>query len=226
MSREDHRRYDALLEKVRQMERSITKKDHSTLDPGWFLAAVMALGLFVLAQKVGRGVTAVVLITMVAMLVGPIWKLGLVRHATTRGRKIVRFTGVMLVALALVSLFGAYVWPPIKRHTLTAKELASFDNALKTQKGDDIEIRLACPPNDEKGCTYAGQFIRPIGDSGWKVQAYVDRLMLTKPLDGIMIYRRGGNRDYTLKHYDAGGFFNSNEPHLLAMQKGLPINSD
>jgi hypothetical protein len=45
--------------------------------------------------------------------------------------------------------------------------------------------------------------------------------MLTKPLDGIMIYRRGGNRDYALQHYDAGGYFNINEPHLLAMQKAF-----
>ena len=38
-----------------------------------------------------------------------------------------------------------------------------------------------------------------------------------------MIYRRGGNRDYTLQHYDAGGYFNSNEPHLLAMQKAFQL---
>ena len=82
-------------------------------------------------------------------------------------------------------------------------------------------MQIACPPDDERACTYAGQFINLVGDSGWKVQSYVTRLTLTRALDGIMIYRRGGNRDYFLHHYNAGGYFNINEPHLLAIQKAF-----
>lgn len=128
---------------------------------------------------------------------------------------------ILLGLVVIVSAVGAYKWPPVKRHALSQKERTSFENALKPQKGSDLEVQMACSPNDERLCTYAEQFIRPIGDSGWKVQAFVSRLMLTKPLDGIMIYRRGGNRDYILQHYDAGGYFNISEPHLLAMQKAF-----
>jgi hypothetical protein len=219
MSREDHRRYDALLEKVRQLEQAIPKK--TSLDPGWFLAAVMALALLLLAPKVGREVTAVVLILMIALLIHPIWKLNVVQRAPSISAKCKRFGIIMLPTVVLVASFGAYVWPPIKRHLLTAKERTRFEEVLKQQNGADLEVQFACPPDDEKACTYAGQFIRPVGDSGWKVQAYVTRVTLTKPLDGIMIYRRGGNRDYALQHYDAGGYFENNEPHLLAMQKAF-----
>jgi hypothetical protein len=221
MSREDHRRYDALLEKVRQLEQAIPKKKSSSLDPGWYLAAVMALALFLLAPKVGRDVTSVVLIFIFILLVHPIWKLNFVQRPTSNSQKVRRFGIVMLPTIILAASFGAYVWPPVKRHLLTVRERTGFEAVLKQQNGGDLEVQFACPPNDEKACTYAGQFIRPVGDSGWKVQAFVTRLTLTKPLDGIMIYRRGGNRDYTLQYYDAGGYFNINEPHLLAMQKAF-----
>jgi len=189
----------------------------------WFWAAFMALGLFLAAPKIGRGLTAIVLVAMFGCVVHPIWQLPFIRKTNHVSVKVSSFTGFLLVAAALIGGFGFYVWPPIKRHTLTATERESFENALKPQKGDDLEIQIACSPNDERACTYAGQFIRPVGDSGWKVQAYVSRLILTKPLDGIMIYRRGGNRDYSLQHYDAGGYFNINEPHLLTMQKAFQL---
>jgi len=187
----------------------------------WFLSAFMALGLFLAAPKLGRDVTFIVLIAMLGCLIHPISQLRMVRKAKSKRIKTAWFVGSLALAAILVTAFGISVWPPIKRHLLTAEERASFENALKPQKGDDLEIQIACPPNDERGCIYAGQFIRPVGDSGWKVQAYVSRLTLTKPFDGIMIYRRGGNRDYSLQHYDAGGYFNINEPHLLAMQKAF-----
>jgi len=215
-------RREEARELAKEILRSEKKKPSATrLDVGWFLAAFMALGLLLIAPKIGRGITAVVLIAMASSLVRPSWQFGFVQGAPSKAKRNWRFAGIMLIAVVSVALFGVYVWPAIKRHTLTAQERALFENALKLQKGDDLEIKLACSPNDERACTYAGQFINLIGDSGWKVQAYVDRLMLTRPLDGIMIYRQGGNRDYSLQHYNAGGYFNSNEPHLLAMQKAF-----
>jgi hypothetical protein len=191
------------------------------LGKGWFLATFMALALRLIAPKIGRDITAGVLVAMASCLVQPIWHLGIVQHASPHSIRVRRFTGILFIALVSIGLFGIYVWPPIKRHTLTAKERVLFENALKPQKGDDLEIQFACPPNDERTCTYAGQFINLVGDSGWKVRSYVDRLTLTRPLDGIMIYRRGGNRDYLLQHYNAGGYFNISEPHLLAIQKAF-----
>lgn len=213
-------------EAAKQLMRSIgtgnrPPESGSELDVGWFLAAFMALGLYLLAPKIGRLLTAIVLVAMAGCLINPIWRLRFVQASPTATQKGWRFAELMTVAFLCVVFLGVYVWPPIKRHVLNRNELTLFENALKAQKDDDLEIQIACSPNDEKVCTYAGQFIRPIGDSGWKVQAYVSRLMLTRPLDGVMIYRRGGNRDYSLKHYDAGGYFNISEPHLLAMQKAF-----
>jgi hypothetical protein len=191
------------------------------LDKGWYLAAFMALALLLIAPKIGRGITAGVLVAMASCSVLPIWHLGIVQQASQHSTRNWRFTGILVIALISIGFLGVYVWPPIKRHTLSAKERALFENVLKPQKGDDLQIQFACPPNDERACTYAGQFINLVGDSGWKVQSYVDRLSLTRPLDGIMIYRCGGNRDYLLQHYNAGGYFNISEPHLLAIQKAF-----
>ena len=196
-------------------------KPPTKLDKGWFLAACMALGLLLIAPRIGHGITVAVLIAMASCLVNPIWHLGIVQEARSEVSRNWRFIGILLIAFISVGLFGLYAMPPVKRHKLNARERVSFENALKPQKGDDLQVQLACPPNDEKVCTYAGQFINLVGDSGWKVQAFVDRLTLTRPFDGIMIYRRGGNRDYSLQHYNAGGYFNSNEPHLLAMQRAF-----
>jgi hypothetical protein len=121
VSREDHKRHDVLLERIRQLEQAIPKGEHSALDRGWFLASVMALALLLLAPKVGRGLTAMVSIAMILLLIQPIWKLGLVQHASSTVRKNGIFVIIMMIAVVFVSVLGAYVWPPIKRHTLTAR---------------------------------------------------------------------------------------------------------
>lgn len=206
----------ALAREVLHSER--IKRPATKLDKGWFLAAFMALALLLIAPKIGRGITATVLIAMTACLVRPIWDLGVVQQAPSHPKRNWRFAGIMLASLISVTLFGIYVWPPIKRHTLTAEERASFETALKPQRGPDLEVQIACPQNDEKVCIYAGQFINLFGEAGWSIEPYVTRIILTKPPDGILIQRRAGNRDYLMKHWDAGGYFNINEPHLLAVQ--------
>ena len=222
MSRDDHRRYDRLLQAMREQQKSNQPERISKGDIAlWCLAAFMSLGLTLAAPKIGQTLTGAVLGAMFACLIHPLWQVPFIQKIKRPIAKNLAFIGTLFVVAILIGGFGFYVWPPIKRHPLTAAERESFEKELKNQPNDDLLIQMACPPNNEKECTYAQQFIRPIGDSGWKVQAYVDRLMLTKPLDGIMIYRRGGNRDYSLQHYDAGGYFNISEPHLLAIQKAF-----
>lgn len=201
---------------IPQRQESISRGDIAL----WCLAGVMAIGLYLAPEKTPAWVVAG-LAGMIALATHPTLSLPWVRHAGSTKITIRRSIAAMSVMVAIIGLYGWRIWPLIKRHTLSQKERTRFENALKPQKGGDLEVQIACPPNDERGCTYAGQFIRPVGDSGWKVQAYVSRLTLTKPLDGIVIYRRGGNRDYSLQHCDAGGYFNINEPHLLAMQKAF-----
>ncbi|HXX00097.1 MAG TPA: hypothetical protein VEJ00_02705 [Candidatus Acidoferrales bacterium] len=188
------------------------------LDVGWYLAAVMAVGLSLAAPKIGQAATACGLVLMAAFLVHPIWTLSLVQ----RGRKRwLNFSSAMLVAACVLTTFGFWVWPPIRRHILSEKERAWFDKALKETGSGDLEIQMACPPNDEQDCAYANQFISLIGRAGWNVNASVERIPLTRPPIGVTVYRRGGNRDYSLKHWDAGGYFNINEPHLLAIQSAF-----
>jgi hypothetical protein len=192
-------------------------------DAGWFLAAFMALGLLLIAPKVGREVTGIVLVGMVGCLVHPIWKLGIVQGAATALQRWARFIGILIIGMAVVAAFGFYVWPPIRRHALSAKERAAFGDALKTEQGGDVnlEIQIACAPGDEKTCVYAGQFVELFGRAGWQVHPSVDRLNLAKASDGITAMRRAGNKAHMLQHWDSGGYVEINEPHLLAVNKAF-----
>jgi hypothetical protein len=109
----------------------------------WFCAAFMALGLFLAAPMMGRGLTGIALIAMFGCVVHPIWHLPFIKRINRLTVKVSSFTALLIVAALLIGGFGFYVWPPIKRHTLTAKERESFENALKPQKGDELEIQLA-----------------------------------------------------------------------------------
>jgi len=70
LSRKDHRDYDAALQKLRNMEAAVKKPEG--FQPKDIIAiclvAFMALALFPLAPKLGRGLTAVVLILMIVTL--------------------------------------------------------------------------------------------------------------------------------------------------------------
>jgi len=209
----------ALAKELLRAERR--KPSVAGLDSGWYLGAFVALGLFLAASKNGSRVSTTVLAAMALCLVSPIWRSVFVQSASSRAGRNSRFVGLTLVALVLLSLFGAYVWPPIRRHTLTTKEQASFENALRLQNGDDLDVQIACPSDDEKTCTYAQQYINLVGKAHWNVEPYVDRVALTRALDGVTIYRRGGNKEYSSKHRDAGGYFEINEPHVVALQNAF-----
>jgi hypothetical protein len=197
--------------------------DRREWDKGWFLAAFMALGLLLIAPKVGRVVTVAVLIGMVACLMHPIWGLQFVQASSTSARRWMRFLILMAAGVALVVLFGVYVWPPIKRHSLSAVERAAFEDVLRMERGGDenLEVHIACPINDEKTCVYAGQLVPLFGEAGWQVQPFVDRVPLTNASDGITALRKAGNKEYMMKHWDSGGYVAINEAHLLAVQKAF-----
>ena len=151
MSREEHRKHDAALQALREQEKAILEREGiSAGDIAlWFLAAFMALGLFLAAPKLGREVTLIALIAMLGCLIHPISQLRMVKRAKSKRIRILWFLGSMTLAATIVTAFGIFVWPSIKRHLLTAEDRASFENALKSQKGDNIEVQLACSPNDD-----------------------------------------------------------------------------
>jgi hypothetical protein len=213
------------LAKEIMQNHSQPKKGKREWDAGWFLAAFMALALLLLAPKVGRGVTVFVLVAMAACLIHPIWKLQLVQKQTAAvpAKKWLRFGTAILLAVGTLVIFGIYVWPPIKRHPLSATERREFENALRPQKGPDLEVQIGCPVGDEQACVYAGQFVNLFGESEWKVQPLVSRLTLSRALDGVTVYRRGGNKEDMMKRWNSGGWFGINEPHLLAVQNAFRV---
>lgn len=124
MSRQDHRKYTAALEQLREQQKSIMaqKEGISSGDIAlWFLAAFMALGLLLLAPKLGRHATFIVLIAMFSCLIHPVWQLPVVKRAQSMGRKIFLFSSFMVLAAVLIASFGVYVWPESKRAVIVTK---------------------------------------------------------------------------------------------------------
>jgi hypothetical protein len=130
---------------------------------------------------------------------------------------------LLVVWVAVILGLGAYKWPPIKRHLLDQDEKISFESTLKSQKDGAPEIQIACPANDETTCAFAGQFITMFGEADWRINTSVSRLVLTRPQTGVVIYLRGGDKQYSEQHWNAGGWFPINEPHVLAIQKAFQV---
>src|ERR1700733_11333798 len=81
-----------------------------------------------------------------------------------------KFISIMLIAIAALTLFGWWVWPPVRRHLLTEKETIEFEKPLIDQKTGREQIELMCPGTVEEDCTYAAQFINIFREAGWTVK--------------------------------------------------------
>jgi len=146
---------------------------------------------------------------------------------TSRGEKwlfICVFTALFILGICLG------IWQQKKvelsltqhRHLLNETERAAFRDALKAEKGgNDLVVQIACPVGDERTCVYAGQFISLFGGAGWTIDPGVQRLTFARAADGVNVLRRGGNKEYMMSHWDAGGWFEINEPHLLAVHNAF-----
>jgi hypothetical protein len=201
LSREDHRKHDAALELLREQQKTIMAQ-HEGISSGdialWFLAACMALGLFLAAPKLGRDVTLIVLVAMLGCLAHPIWQLPVVKNAKSVPGKSLWFMGSMAFSAALITGFAVYVWPPLRRHTVSEKERLRFEEPLRKQDSPRDTIRLMCPQADENTCAYAGQFIALFGEAGWTVIGnQVERGTFSRPMSGVVLIRprAGGELD-------------------------------
>jgi hypothetical protein len=106
--------------------------------------------------------------------------------------------GLTAFSAALITGFGIYVWPPLRRHTFTEKERLRFEEPLRKQDSPRDTIRLMCPQADENTCAYAGQFIALFGEAGWTVVGnQVERGAFSKPMSGVVLIRprAGGELD-------------------------------
>jgi hypothetical protein len=196
------------------------KRDSSRqkLDAGWFWAAAMAIGLWIAAPKIGRVPTALGLAGMAVFMGHALWRTEFARIDSKRRIKLVL---VSVISAGVLTAFGIWVWPPIKRHVLNEREREWFEKPLRTVGGDDLDIQIGCPANDERTCIYAGQFINLFGEAGWKIESSPERITLSRAQDGITVYRRGGNKQDMVHRWNSGGWFAINEGHLLAVQSAF-----
>lgn len=208
-------------EAARQLAKSLVRERRKPQEFRWditlaFLAAGMAV-IIVITPPESRVAMSIWLVVLTGLGVYPAFQFS--EYMPFR-RWISRACGIVVLSAAVVG-FGYLEWPPIRRHVLSAKERTDFENALKPQKGSDLQVQIGCPATDEKACVFAEQFINLFGESGWNIQPFVSRLTLSKAQDGIFIYRRGGNKQDMMKRWDSGGWFAINEAHLLAVQKAF-----
>jgi hypothetical protein len=218
-----HRRIER--EAARELARTLVREGYRSEKFRWDITLsclVAAMGIFlIVAPPQSRPVMAGCLIAMFALGVYPV--LHFAEWFPIRNKGLARAAGIAGLAVA-ISALGVKEWPSIRRHLLDETERLSFENALRLQRGSDLDIQIACPDGDEKTCIYAGQFISLFGESEWKVEPFVSRLKLSRALDGIIVYRRGGNKEDMMKRWNSGGWFEINEPHLLAVQRAFRVS--
>ena len=98
----------------------------------------------------------------------------------------------MLCMVAIVFLYGWFVWPGVQRHLLSVNERYTFERPLTAQKSPREQIQFACPQDYEIACVYAAQFVDLFREAGWQVQSnQVERVTLAKPQGGIVLYKHG-----------------------------------
>jgi hypothetical protein len=215
-----HRRIER--ETARELARTLVREGRLPRKFRWDITLsclVAAMGIFlIVAPPQSRPVMASCLIAMFALGVYPV--LHFAEWLPVKSKGLARAAGIAGLAVA-TSALGFKEWPPTRRHVLDGTERLSFENALRPQKGFDLDIQISCPDGDEKTCIYAGQFINLFGEADWKVEPFVSRLKLSRALDGVIVYRRGGNKEDMMKRWNSGGWFAINEPHLLAVQNAF-----
>lgn len=225
MSREDHRKYDAALQLLRQQQKSMAQKREGISSGDialWCLAAFMTLGLLLVAPKVGRGVTLIVLIAMVGCLVHPIWQLPAVRHAKSSYTKSFRFVGLMVFATSLITAFGIYVWPPLPYYkTLTVELRENFMNVLKAQKDPKETLIIQCPASNEELCTVATDYLEMFQRAGWKTPSGgIARGSYLKSFPGVSVGKKPqpGNVD---PNYPVHGLWVFQSPSIVTVKNAF-----
>jgi hypothetical protein len=186
------------------------------------LAGVLAVALQLLPARSQPEVIAG-LSLIVCLLLHPVFHLPWLKNADSAIKKLCRSAVALVLMLSIVLLFGIYVWPPIRRHTLSEQEENEFIRVLKEEKGGDqnIEVQIVCPSGDEKTCVYAAQFVPMFGQAGWQIRPEVTRVALARASDGITVLRRAGVKAIMEQHWDSGGYVAVNEAHLVAVQKAF-----
>jgi hypothetical protein len=129
--------------------------------------------------------TVLLLLTLWVLLVLAALDLQVVRLAKAGTSRNLSRTAAVLLVTVVVVVFGVYNWPSSGLGELTSAERDNFKATLKTQN-EPILIHLMCPPNDERDCTVASQFIVMFQEMGWQVKGnIVDRVYNGNPKAGL-----------------------------------------
>jgi hypothetical protein len=158
----------------------------------WFLAAFLALALFLAAPKLGQKFTFVALLAMAGCLVHPISQIPFVRNEKSAVKHTSLFIGLWLLPCVLIVAFGVFVWPPnpyYKELTLAGRE--QFMDVLRIQKEPKETLIVKCPSNDEELCTVATTYLQMFQRAGWKTPTGgIERGLYLKSFPGVTISKR------------------------------------
>ncbi len=186
MSREDHRRYDALLQQMRALEKPSGQHLFRGGIALWCLAGVMAIGLYLAPDKTPIWV-CLGLLCMAALATHPVLSIPWVR----RKHQIIRSLFAVFVMLSSISLYGWFVWPLSYYHKLTQREKDQFMAVLKSQNVPREELKITCPSNDEELCVIATNYLEMFQRSGWKTpDGGIERGLYGKSVPGISIAKK------------------------------------
>jgi hypothetical protein len=185
LSREDHRHYDKLLQRMREQQKqpeTISKGDIAL----WCLAGVLGVALYLAPEKTPAWV-CIGLSCMVALATHPVLNIPWV----TRKYKVLRSVLGMLVIVVLVGLYGWFVWPPKPYYALTAGQHEKFMDILKGQKEPKETLIVKCPATSEELCTVATKYLEMFQRSGWKTPTGgIERGSYGKSFPGVSIAKR------------------------------------
>lgn len=148
------------------------------------LAGAMAIALWLVPHRTTFP-TVLGLALLAVFLIIPVWHFSIIRKAPAGlSRNLSQMIGALVVLLC-VAYFGTNVWPAAGIGELTPSQRDRFMAKLKTQS-DPILIHLMCPPNDERDCTVASQFVTLFRTVRWQVRGnMVDRVAAGNPRTGL-----------------------------------------
>jgi hypothetical protein len=186
VSREDHRRYDELLQQIRAQQ-----KPPETVTPGdialWCLAGVMAVALYLAPEKTPVWV-CIGLVCMAALATHPVLNIPFVKK-----RHSVSTSGIaILLMLSLVAMYGWFVWPPRKYYSLLTKEnIEKFSAIARKQTKPKETLIVRCPVTSEDLCAIATAYLEVLQKSGWRTPTGgIDRGSYAKSFTGITLSKK------------------------------------
>jgi hypothetical protein len=144
LSREDHRKYDAALQKIREMEKSqpnfegFLPKEISS----WCGAGIMAIALWLLAPKLGAGLTAVGLLVMFLLAIYPIKHTSVVLGEAVPQKQRKWAISLSILSIVLTVALGIFVWPVIGRHLTNEQRVGLGTLADNLPPNTQILVRV------------------------------------------------------------------------------------